>query len=94
MIFITFICLICRYEKMISGKYLGEIVRRVLVSLAKDGLIFKDSSYKCLLEADKFKTKLISEIEKKPENDFTDRECILEELGLTDFTYEDCAKVR
>ncbi|XP_065581339.1 hexokinase type 2-like isoform X2 [Artemia franciscana] len=82
------------YEKMISGKYLGEIVRRVLVSLAKDGLIFKDSSYKCLLEADKFKTKLISEIEKKPENDFTDCECILEELGLTDFTHEDCAKVR
>ncbi|KAK2712796.1 hypothetical protein QYM36_011477 [Artemia franciscana] len=82
------------YEKMISGKYLGEIVRRVLVYLAKEGLIFNNSSYVRLLEADTFKTKLLSEIEEKPENDLSDCKRILEELGITNFSQEDCAKVR
>ena len=79
---------------MISGKYLGEIVRRVLLYLAKEGLIFNNSSYVRLLEADTFKTKLLSEIEEKPENDLSDCKRILEELGITNFSQEDCAKVR
>lgn len=31
-----------RFEKYISGKYLGEIVRIVLVKLTKEGLLFLD----------------------------------------------------
>ncbi|XP_065557330.1 hexokinase type 2-like, partial [Artemia franciscana] len=59
------------YEKMVSGMYMGEIVRHVLVSLAKEGFILNGSSYRHLLKPGKFLTKYISKIEDSPEGDFT-----------------------
>ncbi len=54
---------ICRYEKMISGMYLGELVRLVLVSLTKDGVLFDGEASEELLTPGRFLTKYISEIE-------------------------------
>lgn len=48
---------------MISGMYLGEIVRLVLVRLAKEKLLFKGQTSKDLLTPNTFQTKFISEIE-------------------------------
>lgn len=53
----------CRFEKMISGMYLGEIVRLVLVRLAKEKLLFKGQTSEELLTPNTFQTKFISEIE-------------------------------
>lgn len=37
------LCTFCQiYEKMISGMYLGEIVRRILLKLAHDASLFGD----------------------------------------------------
>lgn len=48
---------------MISGMYLGEIVRLLLVRLTEDGLLFGGRTSKALLTPEAFETKFISEIE-------------------------------
>jgi len=52
------------YEKLISGMYMGEIARRVIVECVKLGYLF----YGCLSDElntpDRFYTKYVSEIEK------------------------------
>uniref|UniRef100_I3KL20 Phosphotransferase n=1 Tax=Oreochromis niloticus TaxID=8128 RepID=I3KL20_ORENI len=66
------------FEKMISGMYLGEIVRLVLVKMTKDKLLFKGQISKALGTPGQFETKFISEIEDGLENAMK----ILTELGL------------
>lgn len=56
-------CVLCSFEKMISGMYLGEIVRLLLVRLTEDGLLFGGRTSKALLTPEAFETKFISEIE-------------------------------
>nr|CAB3253285.1 hexokinase-2-like [Phallusia mammillata] len=52
------------YEKMISGMYMGEIVRLVLCQLTKDGVIFGGLSHDShLFTAGKFETSYVSQIE-------------------------------
>lgn len=48
---------------MISGMYLGEIVRLVLVKMTKDKLLFKGQISEALGTRGRFETKFISEIE-------------------------------
>ncbi|CDQ64541.1 unnamed protein product [Oncorhynchus mykiss] len=53
------------FEKMISGMYLGEIARLVLVKLARDKLLFGGDLSVALLTQDSFETRFISEIEEE-----------------------------
>ena len=53
-----------RYEKMISGMYMGEIVRLVLVKLCKHGLIFGGRGSEELKSRGRFYTKYVSEVER------------------------------
>ncbi|XP_077597356.1 hexokinase-2-like [Stigmatopora nigra] len=53
------------FEKMISGMYMGEIVRFLLVKMTNDGLLFKGRTTKTLLSPGGFQTKYISEIEEE-----------------------------
>jgi len=55
---------VCRFEKMISGMYMGEIVRLVLCELTMKGLLFNRQLSEQLFEPQRFYTKYISEIEK------------------------------
>ena len=48
---------------MISGMYLGEIVRLLLVKLTEDKLLFGGKSSERLLTPGTFETKFISKIE-------------------------------
>ncbi len=57
------LCFSRSFEKMISGMYLGEIVRLVLVKLTEDKLLFKGQTSEDLLTPGKFETKFISDIE-------------------------------
>ncbi|XP_018407907.1 PREDICTED: hexokinase-3 [Nanorana parkeri] len=52
-----------RYEKMISGMYLGEIVRQVLIELTKDRILFRGKISEQLNTRDLFPTKYLSQIE-------------------------------
>uniref|UniRef100_A0A8C6YDY3 hexokinase n=1 Tax=Naja naja TaxID=35670 RepID=A0A8C6YDY3_NAJNA len=66
-----------RFEKMISGMYLGEIVRYVLLELASRNIIFKGHELKGLNNKGIFPTKLLSDIENR-QHVYQ----LLEELGL------------
>lgn len=63
-LFVTELLVFCRsFEKMISGMYLGEIVRLLLVRLTKEKLLFEGQTPEALLSPGTFKTKFISDIE-------------------------------
>lgn len=51
------------FEKYIGGKYLGELVRRVLVRLVKDGLLFSGAITPELSTTWAFTTSMVSHIE-------------------------------
>jgi len=51
------------FEKMISGMYMGELVRLVLVELVQKGLLFRGMGSDDLFTRGKFPTKYVSEIE-------------------------------
>ncbi len=48
---------------MISGMYMGEVVRQVLVDLVDEGLIFRGKEVPTVYEKSRFYTKYVSEIE-------------------------------
>nr|XP_004556900.2 hexokinase-2 [Maylandia zebra]XP_004556901.2 hexokinase-2 [Maylandia zebra]XP_004556902.2 hexokinase-2 [Maylandia zebra]XP_012776108.2 hexokinase-2 [Maylandia zebra]XP_023011033.2 hexokinase-2 [Maylandia zebra] len=80
------------FEKMISGMYLGEIVRLVLVKMTKDKLLFKGQISEALGTRGLFETKFISEIE-EPDSGLENAKKILTELGL-DWSLVDASVVR
>ena len=45
------------YEKLISGMYLGELVRLILVDAVKQGIIFDGQEQGALLSKGKFETR-------------------------------------
>ncbi|XP_069756963.1 hexokinase-1-like isoform X2 [Narcine bancroftii] len=81
-----------KYEKMISGMYLGEIVRNILINFTKHGLLFRGLISHVLKTVGIFETKYISQIE-------SDRlallqvRAILQNLGL-DSTCDDSIIVK
>ena len=52
-----------RFEKMISGMYLGEIVRLLIMRLANTNLLFGGKTSDEMQTSGRFYTKYISEIE-------------------------------
>lgn len=48
---------------MISGFYMGELVRLILVKMAKDGLLFQGHTTPDLLTTGHFQTSFVSAIE-------------------------------
>ncbi|OXB61826.1 hypothetical protein ASZ78_006179 [Callipepla squamata] len=53
-----------RFEKMISGMYLGEIVRNILMDFTKRGLLFRGRISERLKTRGIFETKFLSQIER------------------------------
>nr|KAF6480278.1 hexokinase 3 [Molossus molossus] len=70
-----------RFEKMISGMYLGEIVRHILLHLTSLGVLFRGQQIQLLQTRDIFKTKFLSEIE-SDSLALRQVRAILEDLGL------------
>lgn len=58
------VCPCHRFEKMVSGMYMGELVRLILVKMAREGLLFEGRITPELLTKGKIETKHISAIEK------------------------------
>ncbi|XP_053444611.1 hexokinase-2 isoform X2 [Nycticebus coucang] len=76
------------FEKMISGMYMGELVRLILVKMAREELLFGGKLSPELLKTGLFETKDISDIEGEKDGVRKARE-VLVRLGL-DPTQEDC----
>ncbi|XP_047525152.1 hexokinase type 2 isoform X2 [Pieris napi] len=81
-------------EKMISGMYMGELVRLALVKYTHMGLLFGGRGSDLLFQRGSFYTKYVSEIESDKPGDFTSCMDVLEELGLSHATEADMAGVR
>lgn len=61
----TCVCVcVHRYEKMISGMYLGEVVRNVLLDFTSKGLLFRGRLSDRLKTRGIFETKFLSQIER------------------------------
>ncbi|KAF7200670.1 hexokinase-4 isoform X3 [Nothobranchius furzeri] len=69
------------YEKLISGKYMGELVRLVLMKLVNENLLFNGEASELLKTRGSFETRFVSQVE----SDSGDRKQIyniLSSLGL------------
>lgn len=78
------------FEKYISGKYLGEIVRVILVRLVQEGLLFDGKLSKTLDTPESFSAAFISKIEEDRVNGKTENvENIISQLGINNFTADD-----
>ncbi|KAL7745328.1 hypothetical protein ACLKA6_015348 [Drosophila palustris] len=82
------------FEKMISGMYMGELVRLVLAKMTQNGILFNGQGSEVLFTRGLFFTKYVSEIEADEPGTFTNCRLVLEELGLSNATDGDCANVR
>ncbi|KAK2837673.1 hypothetical protein Q5P01_014885 [Channa striata] len=82
-----------RYEKMISGMYLGEIVRNVLIDFTTKGLLFRGKMSERLKTRGIFETKFLSQIE-RDRLAMRQVRSILQHLGLTSSTCDDSVLVK
>lgn len=83
------------FEKMISGMYMGELVRLLLCELTLKGLLFGGRGSDEMFERNRFYTKYISEIESDdPVGPLTNTKLVLEELNIDRFTRDDCRYVQ
>ena len=90
------------YEKMMSGMYMGEIVRLIILDLWEKELIFvghRDHNWstdyrQALYTKGSFYTKYVSEIETDSGVTYRHTKSVLEQLGLDKPTYDDCVIVQ
>ncbi|XP_045467437.1 hexokinase type 2-like [Harmonia axyridis] len=82
------------HEKMISGMYMGELVRLLILKCVKGGAIFGGKSSSELNQKDKFLTKYVSDIESEKLGTYDKSKAILESLGLKNITETDFQNVR
>nr|XP_061796336.1 hexokinase-1-like isoform X5 [Nerophis lumbriciformis] len=79
------------FEKMVSGLYMGELVRLILVKMAREGLLFEGRITAELLTKGKIETKHVSAIENK--EGLTKAKEILTRLGVEP-SDDDCSAVQ
>ena len=70
------------FEKMISGMYMGEVARQVLVDLVEENLIFVGKDTSLLMQHGRFYTKYVSEIESDPVGVFKLCRDALADIGI------------
>lgn len=90
------------YEKMMSGMYMGEIVRLIILELYERELLFvghRDQDWKtdyrqALNTQGSFYTKYVSEIETDSGVTFRRTKNVLEQMGIDQPTHDDCSIVK
>lgn len=70
------------YEKLISGMYMGEIVRRIIVQLAEAGVLFNGKVSEALRTPGNFDTAFVSQIEAYAPNGLNHLQSILHRLDV------------
>ncbi|XP_025096390.1 hexokinase-1-like isoform X2 [Pomacea canaliculata] len=83
-----------RYEKFVSGMYMGEIARLALEKLRKSGLLFGGEGSYHMATRGRFYTKYVSEIEGDDIDSFKTTKQIFQELEIEKVTEQDCRLVR
>jgi len=82
------------FEKMISGMYMGELVRLVLEDMVEEGLIFNNLNTDLIRQRGSFPTRFLSQIESDAVGHFDRCREVLAELGLVGVTEADLSALR
>ncbi|XP_023172102.2 hexokinase type 2-like [Drosophila hydei] len=82
------------FEKCISGKYMGELVRRIVVDLMDQGVLFKDATWQTLRKRKTFLTRFLSVIESDKPGEFGNACKLMDELGVKGCEEEDLLCLR
>ncbi|XP_015371010.1 PREDICTED: hexokinase type 2-like isoform X1 [Diuraphis noxia] len=82
-----------RFEKMISGMYMGEIVRLTIVDLANQNKLFKGKLSDQMKTKGAFGASFVSDIESDTGN-YKNTLKVLSEMGINNPSLVDCANVR
>ncbi|XP_050543267.1 hexokinase type 2 isoform X2 [Daktulosphaira vitifoliae] len=82
-----------RFEKMTGGMYMGEIVRLIIVDLARQNKLFEGRISEQMKTRGAFGTSFISDIESDKAN-YRETLKVLNEMGISDPSLVDCANVR
>ncbi|VVC36906.1 Hexokinase, N-terminal,Hexokinase, binding site,Hexokinase,Hexokinase, C-terminal [Cinara cedri] len=82
-----------RFEKMISGMYMGEIVRMVIVDLTNQKKLFDGRLSEQMKTPGTFDTSFVSDIE-SDETNYKETLKVLNEMGIVKPSFVDCANVQ
>jgi len=82
------------FEKMISGMYMGELVRCVLGDLTRQRLLFEGQGSTTLFTPHTFDTAYVSYVESDSKGEYTETRKVLDKMGLGPVTDEDCDNVK
>ncbi|KAM7361430.1 hexokinase type 2-like [Cochliomyia hominivorax] len=82
------------FEKMLSGMYLGELVRKIMLDCCKAGALFGGNESEQLRKENFFKTKFISQIEEENHGSYVIARAVLEIMGYKNPSDGDCENVR
>lgn len=82
------------FEKMVSGLYIGEIVRLALENFTKLGYLFRGNGSDLLFKRNNFSTECVFEIEQETPGSFSKCRSFLRQFHIEDITDRDCANVR
>lgn len=79
---------------MISGMYMGELVRLAILRFTKEGLLFNGNDSELLRTSGQFLTKYVSKVESDAVGNYKNCMEVIRKLGLNNATFKDCANVR
>ncbi|XP_060517383.1 hexokinase type 2-like [Cylas formicarius] len=82
------------HEKLISGMYLGEMVRYYILKFINRGLLFGGKGADLFSKQESFSTKEMTQVEMDSPGSYKIIREILTKIGLTDVSDEDCINVR
>ena len=82
------------FEKLISGMYMGEIARQVVLDLVEKKLMFETQNLVKLNVAGSFESKYVSMVESDPVGVFDKCREVLTELGIENVSNDDCSTLR
>ncbi|KAJ8924888.1 hypothetical protein NQ315_001044 [Exocentrus adspersus] len=83
-----------KHEKMISGMYMGELVRLMAEKFTKAGLMFEGRGSVSLFTRGALESSAVSDIERERYGEFTNVKRVCDSLGLTHATREDYCNMR
>lgn len=82
------------FEKMVSGMYIGEIVRRVMIACINAGALLNGNFTNRIKQPKSIRTRVVIEIDTEDPDSFVVVRLLLEHLGYKEFTNQDCKHIR
>ncbi|MFH1441683.1 MAG: hexokinase [Candidatus Omnitrophota bacterium] len=81
-------------EKMVSGMYLGEICRVIILCLIKNNLLFGNKALSYFNKKDILKTEYMSEIEADNTSSLSRSGNLLQKIGISESSFKDRALIK